>query len=153
MSTPVTIDYEDLEDALMWVSGDRGGESQAYISRTTGAIYQVSSAFGSSEEDVPGDLDDEDQYCSVPSDHDLDLGRDLVLRFASEVMPQDADAVHEFFRRRGAYARFSDLLARRGLRDRWHAYRDQATEEALREWAQECGFEVVRRNSGRSGGG
>ena len=50
------------------------------------------------------------------------------------------------FGRRGAFARFRDLLIREGLRDQWHAFEAAAEERALREWCADMEIEL-------SGGG
>jgi hypothetical protein len=42
-----------------------------------------------------------------------------------------------FFQRRGAFARFKDLLAERGLLPQWHDYKDRAQGAALRAWCAE----------------
>jgi hypothetical protein len=40
------------------------------------------------------------------------------------------------FDRRGAYARFRDLLLRKKALDRWYDFEAKATEAALREWCE-----------------
>lgn len=79
----------------------------------------------------------------MPHKNDLDLGRSLALGFAQEAMPQDYDVVRAYFNRSGAYARFKDLLGHRGPMERWFAFENEATREALLEWAAECGFRVA----------
>ncbi|HEV2300126.1 MAG TPA: hypothetical protein VGR91_01030 [Stellaceae bacterium] len=51
--------------------------------------------------------------------------------------------VRTIFNRKGAYARFKDLLARRRLLDGWHEFSDKAEKAALREWAAENGVELT----------
>jgi hypothetical protein len=46
------------------------------------------------------------------------------------------------FQRRGAYARFKDLLDREGLLDQWYAYETAVTERALRAWCERVGLQV-----------
>ena len=41
-----------------------------------------------------------------------------------------------FFRHRGAYARFKELLLSEGCLDKWYAYEAEATEQALRDWCR-----------------
>jgi len=58
-------------------------------------------------------------------------------------MPDTCDIVAGFFRRRGAYARFKDLLATRGLLQQWYETENRATEEALLAWCEENGVQPV----------
>jgi hypothetical protein len=138
----VTVRLEDLEDALDWVSAGGGFANAAYVSKATGKIHLASEdEFG--DADLPDDVEDADLYWSVPHKRDLDLGRDLVLRFAEEFLPHDHRKVREYFGRQGAYARFKDLLAHRGMLGRWHQYERDAIRKALREWAEDCGMRVA----------
>ena len=57
-------------------------------------------------------------------------------------MPEDQREVQEIFSRRGAYARFKDLLERRGLLQRWYEYESDAEREALKVWCQENGIDT-----------
>ena len=75
--------------------------------------------------------------------NDLDLAHALVFHFVDENAPDDHHAVRGYFSRRGAYARFKDLLERRGLLEGWYAYEQQACEAALREWAESEELAVV----------
>lgn len=92
---------------------------------------------------MPEDVDDPDRYVAVPHKNDLDLGRDLVFRFVERYLPDSHDLVRDFFRKRGAYAKFKDLLDRRGQLDHWHDYEDKATKQALREWCAENGLDIA----------
>lgn len=53
------------------------------------------------------------------------------------------DAVHDAFRRRGAWSRFMDMLDAKDLLQAWYEYENQATVEALSDWAEGEGFAVV----------
>ncbi len=128
----VSIKYDDLALAFDFVSAAPPMEHRAYICMETGAIYWVSD-LGSTDEDVPDDLEESDRYIAVPHKNDLDLGRELVLRFAAAELPQQYSRVEDFFRRRGAYARFKDLLAAEGRTEMWYAFESQSTERALRD--------------------
>jgi hypothetical protein len=105
-----TVKYEDLFLAFDFVSSGLPMEHQAYISLDTGAIHWVSED-SPIDEEVPEDLETSDRYIAIPHKHDLDLGRELVLRFAEEELPEQFDRIQAFFRRRGACARFKDVLA------------------------------------------
>ena len=84
----------------------------------------------------------------MPDRRDLELGRRLVLRFIEDTSPGDVDTVSGFFRRRGAYARFKDLLHARGLLERWYDFENRATEQALVEWCEENGIRLVSNETG-----
>jgi hypothetical protein len=131
----------ELLDALEWVSA-AGAESSAYVSRETGRIYWHTET-GELEEEIPDDVEDETLYASVPHKHDLDLGQRLAFRFVQANAPDAYEQVRGYFSRRGAYGRFKDFLERTGLLDAWYAYEQQATESALREWAESEGLDVV----------
>lgn len=139
-----------LEASVDWVSTDGGLENRAFIFKTTGAIFH-SSADGFCDGDAPEDIDDETRYWSVPHKNRLELGRSLALRFARQALPEDYYAVKGYFRRRGAYSEFKSLLVRRRLLERWREFLRQATAEALLQWAEECGFQLVGLPKRRAG--
>lgn len=134
-----TIDFSDLENAFMWASASNSHETEAYISRSTGESYYCGDE---SQDEIPDDIEDDDQYARVPNPRDLDLGQPLIHRFIGEQAAHLEQDVYDIFRRKGAYSRFKNLLAAKGLLDRWHQYENQATREALIEWAEENGFKV-----------
>jgi len=88
------------------------------------------------DNDLPEDIEDSSLYIAVPHKTDLDLGKSLALRFAHEVLPESSAEVASFFRQRGAYARFKDLLENKGQLEAWYAYESQAVAHALREWCK-----------------
>lgn len=137
-----TLKYTDLEMAYAFVSsGADLVDAAAYVCRSSGKIYWVSSELGD-EEEVPEGVDDLERYAVIPTQYDLDLGKRLVLRFAEGHIPEQYDRVSEIFRRRGAYSRYKDLLQRLGQLDAWYRFEESATEAALREWAEAEGFDV-----------
>ena len=109
------VNYEDLREAFDFVSFGSAGEHVAYVSLDTGVIYWI---LEDSDEDLPSDIETSDRHVTVPHKHDLDLGRDLALRFAAEELsPTRYEDVREAFHRRGAYAPFKAFsLARTGSR-------------------------------------
>jgi hypothetical protein len=138
----MAVSFRELLDAFEAVSFESGlGENAAYLCRATGKILWQ---FASDEdaEELPDDIDDEDKYIPIPDKRELDLGKSLVLAFAREVLPDDYQKVREMFSRRGAYARFNDLLDYRSMRQRWYDYRDKTEEEALRAWCRTNSIEV-----------
>jgi hypothetical protein len=63
------------------------------------------------------------------------------LDFAREFLPDDYDEVRHIFSRRGAYHRYKNLLARRGVLERWYDFSNKS-EEAVREWCAENGIDL-----------
>lgn len=136
------VKYEDLSDAFEFVSSGAPMEHEAFISVDTGRIYWVS-ALAPVEEELPDDLEESDRYISIPHKNDLDLGRDLALRFAEEELPKAYERVRECFGHRGAYACFKALLSAHGCLDRWYAFEAECTEQALRDWCKDNQIEVI----------
>ena len=144
-----SVSLDDLESALQWVSAAGPFENAAYISKTTGQIFYSSSTQDTADE-LPDDVDDATLFCSVPHKNDLDLGRALAYRYVEARMPQEYRTVQEIFHRRGAYARYKDLLQRSGHLESWYEYERSAIESALLVWAESCGLRVTAQG-GRSG--
>ena len=132
--------FQDIENALMFVSMAPQFQNSAILSRETGEIYYVSE-IGDSDE-LPDDVDDADKYIEIPHKNELDLGKALVLEFASEHLPDDLQEVIRIFNRKGAYARFKQLLEGKDMLDQWYEYENKRQETALREWCTENGIEV-----------
>lgn len=142
----MAVSFSDLEDAFNFVNFGGDGENEAVLDRRTDKIYCRSSLSGEADEGFPGDRDRnwDEKYIAIPDRGDIDLGKALVFDFAGQVMTeQDHDEVRSIFNRKGAYARFKDLLARRCLLDSWHEFSDKAEKAALREWAAENGVELT----------
>ena len=137
------VSLDDLENALLWASSPPEFDARAYVSRTIGKVY-TRGGDDPVEEDLPPDIEDEDEYIAFPSKNELGFGRGLVFRFIHEFAPQAVADVHAAFDRKGAYGRFKSLLDRLGLLDAWHQYESEATVVARETWAQEHGFEVIR---------
>jgi len=140
----VTIDPTELRNAFEFVSAGDLYDTSAYISLDTGRIYLVSDVVEEIE-DLPDDLETPGRYIAVPDKKDLDLGRPLVLSFIEQELPDEYETVVGFFRRKGAYGRLKELLASRGMLQKWYDYGDRATDEALRDWCEENGIQLVAR--------
>lgn len=147
MTPKPSVNFDDLESALHWVSAAAPSENAAYVSRETSRIFYSSIRYDT-DDDLPEDVDDATLYCAVPHKNDLDLGRDLAYRYVEEKLPQEYRTVREYFHRRGAYARYKDLLERSGHLEAWYEYERSATESALLAWAEACGLDVVMRGKG-----
>jgi hypothetical protein len=139
----IVVDAADLRNAFDFVSAGAPLEHGAYICADTGKIFWTSDTADLDDDDVPADIDDSDRYIGLPHKNDLGLGRRLVLAFVEQELPADYEDVARFFRRRGAYGRFKDLLQTRGMLERWYDFENQATDEALLGWCAENGIEVA----------
>lgn len=136
----VKVNADELENAMILVEPPTSGE--AWVCRSTGKVI-VRSDLVPENEPVPEDVDDDGKYAAVPGLKQLDLGHALVFDFVMEHMPDAEDEVHRMFRRPGAYRNFSQLLDGRGLRERWHAFRDERTQAALRAWCEDNGMTLA----------
>jgi hypothetical protein len=135
------VKWFDLELAFDFVGDGLGGARQAYLCKRTGKLYWHSEDLGD-EEELPDDIDDTDKYIPIPDKKELDLGKPLVMDFASQFLPDDLERVRDIFRHRGAYGRFKDLLAHRHAIDQWHKYEAEMEKKALREWCEANAIEV-----------
>ena len=68
---------------------------------------------------------------------------DRILRGTKPVdLPVQTPEVRRIFSRKGAYARFKDLLDRRGALDHWYDFEAKVEEKALRMWCDLNSIEV-----------
>lgn len=139
----VTVAYEEVLSAFEFVGSAAPMEHSAYISLDTGQIYYVSE-LASMDEELPDDLDTSDRYLVVPHKTELDAGKNLALRFAAQELPDSYEQVASIFRRKGAYARFKQLLEDRGILENWYKFEAETTEKALREWCAENDIQIVK---------
>jgi hypothetical protein len=140
-SGPAKVDFNDLEIGFEFASiGDAYG-NQAFISIKTGKVFLKSDDI-EPEEDMPEDLETLEEFLCLPNKNRLGLGRDLVFAFVEEKLPDKWADVREFFRRRGAYARFKDMLASCNMLDAWYSYEQTRTEEELRRWCEDNGLQL-----------
>ena len=139
----VEVQDADLRIAVEFVSSAPPSEHYAYVSLDTGEIYWGTADGGVMDENAPADLETSGRYTSIPHKYDFDLGSDLALRFAATRLPRQYGAVEEFFRSRGAYARFKSLLQREGKLDEWYEFSETATDKALKDWCRTNEIELV----------
>ena len=95
------------------------------------------------DEELPDDLDTSDRYLVVPHKTELDLGKDLALRFAAREIPDYSEQVASIFRSKGAYGRFKQLSEDKGVLEKWYKFEEEATEKALREWCAANDIQIV----------
>ena len=130
---PVSVDWTELLHAFEFASLGEPHEHEAVLCRKSGKFLWLTDV----DEDIeawPDDADDEEKYLPIPHRKKLDLGKPLVLEFARQFLPDEFNEVRRMFDRRGAYARFRDLLLRKKALDRWYDFEKKAAEAALREW-------------------
>lgn len=132
---PVSVDWTDLLHAFEFVSLGQPSEHEAVLCRKTGK-FLWHSEFGDNFDEWPDDVDDEEKYLSIPHKKEFDLGTPLVFEFARQFLPDEFNEVRRIFDKRGAYARFKDLLQRKRALDRWYDFEAKATEAALKEWCE-----------------
>jgi Uncharacterised protein family (UPF0158) len=136
----------DLLLAIDFVSSDGGGMNEAFLCRRTGKIHWRFPDLDEQVEELPDDLDENENYIAIPPKRELDLGKPLALDFAAEFMPDDYDKVRGIFGRRGAYRNFKMLLEERDQLQEWYDFEAQATERALRDWCQANSIEIANEN-------
>ena len=137
------VPFGNIRDAYDFVSGSSTDEHQAFLCKQTGEILWHSDLLGDEDEnELPEDIDDERKYLQIPNKRELGLGKSLVLDFAREHLPNDFNKVREIFSKRGAYARFKDLLEYRNALEKWYEFETKAEEVALREWCKDNSIEV-----------
>ena len=129
------VSLKDLQEAFEFVSATDTGEHQAFLCKQSGKLY-CHSELCDDLDILPDDIDDSEKFIPIPDRKELDLGKPLALDFAREFLPDDFDDVRQFFSRRGAYARFKDLLHRRACLDQWYDFEAKAEERALRLWCE-----------------
>ncbi|MEH2520783.1 hypothetical protein V1279_006356 [Bradyrhizobium sp. AZCC 1610] len=138
---PVSVDWTELLHTFEFVSLGQPHEHEAVLCRKSGEFLWHTDL----EEDIeawPDDADDEKKYLSIPHKKELDLGKPLVFEFARQFLPDEFNEIRRIFDRRGAYARFKDLLQRKKALDRWYDFEAKATEAALREWCEVNGITI-----------
>ncbi len=138
----LTVNFAELRNAFEFVSSGSPDEQYAYICLDTGAIYWVSNTI-ELEEEVPDDLETSDRYIAVPHKNDLKLGQNMALSFIDQELPDDYNTVASYFRKRGAYRRFKDLLQARGVLEKWYAFEASASDAALLDWCQQSNIQLI----------
>jgi hypothetical protein len=131
----VIIKFEDIELAFDHVSFAQMSENQAYLNKETGEIVYQSEVYDNFEE-LPDDIED-DKYIEIPHKNELELGRHLVFDFVYQQLPDEAEKIESFFRKKRAYSKFKAFLESKGIIDTWYEFESKAQDKALREWCKE----------------
>jgi hypothetical protein len=137
----VPVSLKDILEAFEFVCADGGDEHQAFLCKQSGKLYCHSELWDNSDK-LPDDIGDREKFLQIPDKRELDLGKPLALDFARHFLPGDFDDVLQFFRGRGAYSRFKDLLGGRGMLDQWYDFEAKAVERALKMWCDLNSIEV-----------
>jgi hypothetical protein len=126
------VSLKDIKEAFEFAGG--GDEHQAFLCKQSGKLYYHSELCDDLDI-LPDDIDDSEKFLQIPDKRELDLGKPLALDFARHFLPGDLDDVQQFLSKRGAYARFKELLDRRGALDQWYdfeASRGKSLEDVVR---------------------
>jgi len=127
--------FDEIHDALLFVSSDGYGMNRAVLCQDNGEIYFHS------EDGVFDELDEDEFNCDnflvIPHKNELDLGQSLVFEFVEQHMPDDFGRVQGIFSHCDAYRRFKDLLEHRDLLQSWYDFESLREQEALLEWCRE----------------
>lgn len=132
--------YDTIEDAFLFVSSAAPGEHCAAINRATGESFFASII--SDYDELPDDVDENNDYIGIPHKNDLDLGKPLVMEFVRHRCPELIDRILAIFSRRGAYGRYKDLLAEKNMLEDWYAFENERTREVLLQWCKLKGLTV-----------
>ena len=138
-----TVNYFELRNAFEFVSSGPTGEHSAYINLDTGKIYWTSTVM-ELEEAVPADIENSDIYVPVPHKNALKLGQSMALAFIDQELPHDYNTVASYFRKRGAYRRFKELLQAEGMLEKWHAFEAKASDAALLSWCEDNNIQITQ---------
>jgi hypothetical protein len=136
----IEVKYADLEFEFNNVSFGDPYEHIVYVSRSTGQTYFRSDM--ADVDELPDDVEENDDYVEIPHKHDLDLGKKLVWEFVDLQIPGLKNKVQGIFSRRGAYSRYKAYLADLDLLDAWFRFENERTREALLEWCRDEGIPV-----------
>lgn len=131
----MTLDFDDIENAFLFVNMNGGFLNSAILDIESGHIYYTSDV-GDSDE-LPDDIDDPVKYIDIPNQQDLNLGQPLVFDFAARFLPNETDTIYSFFRRKGAYSKFKDFLEQKGFLENWYDFEEKQRIETLKKWLQE----------------
>ncbi len=143
----------DIVDALEM----QFDESGTYLDKETGEVITISfQVIGMAEEgESPDALPDwrqpefktaqlmhetPDRYLELPSKFDVNEWQ-IMEEFASSVEDEALrDELLSAIHGRGAFRYFKDVIHRRGVKEDWYAFRNEALREIAVEWLEENGL-------------
>lgn len=134
------IKFGDIEDAYLFVSTAPEFSHQAILCKETGKIFYASEY--DDENEIPEDVYENDECIEISGKNTLDLGTNLVFEFAEKNLPEMYEQVRQIFRKKGAYARYKDLLDEKGLLQRWYDFENDRQTQALKEWCADNKIEL-----------
>ncbi|MCX7098170.1 MAG: UPF0158 family protein [Methylococcales bacterium] len=139
----MTISLSNIRDAIDFISADPSGDSTAFVSLATGNIIYHSCYMDDEDvEALPDDIADTSKYCKLPDVKDLNLGIGLVYGFINHYRPSAREEIRAMFKKRGAYAKFSNWLERHNLTDNWHRFREETSNNVVAEWCVVNGIQL-----------
>jgi hypothetical protein len=130
----------ELEFAFDFVGSAQPCEHSAFVSRSTGQTF-LHSEMGELD-GLPDDLEESEEYLEIPHYKDLSLGQGLVWEFVAAEIPDRESEIRSFFRGRGAYRLYKQLLQEIGLLERWYEFEGIRRRQAMVEWCIEHDLEV-----------
>ena len=134
------IKFSDIEDGYLFVTMAPEFSNQAILCKETGEIFYASEY--DDENEIPEDVYENDECIEIPGKNELNLGKNLVFEFVEENLPEMYEQVRRIFRKRGAYARYKDLLDEKGLLQRWYDFENDRQTQALKQWCADNEIEL-----------
>ena len=128
------IKFSDIELAFEYVSSAPMTSNTAVLCKETGEIFYSSDY--DDEDEIPEEVYDREDCIEIPHKNDLYLCRNLVFEFVVSHLPNDFERVRRIFGKKGAYARYKDLLEDRGFLQKWYDFENTRQTETLREWCK-----------------
>lgn len=126
----------------------------AYINRRSGELYTLpdpeSGFVALGEDDLePEDaaklqeIEESDDWLTLPDKHDIHEYR-IMEDFCRTIEDENLrELLVVAISGKGAFGRFKDVIARKGLRDRWYEFRDAALTQIAADWLEAQGIEYV----------
>jgi L-methionine (R)-S-oxide reductase len=88
-------------------------------------------------EEIRDFFENEDDYLSLPSQHDIHE-YDIMADFCGSVENKEqATELQRAIKGSGAFRRFKDLVHERGIQERWYRFRNAAFKEIAVEWCED----------------
>ena len=105
----VPVSLKDILGAFEFVCAGGGGEHETFLCKQSGKLY-CHLGLCDDLDILPDDIGDSEKFLQIPDRRELGLGKPLALDFARQFLPCDFDDVLQFFRGRGACARFAKAV-------------------------------------------